>query len=183
MLHVTPPDPMLVVSDDGCWLWQGTQQQKGYGMRWDTAGKRMVYLHRVNYEHFVAPIPDGHQIDHLCKKPPCCNPAHLDAVTPQENNRRSGSRSAKQARQTHCKNGHPFAGDNLLITASGRRACRTCNREKMRDYREGHERKYPEPGPCIVEGCDAMRYRGDRRCGPHISQDRRKRRAAETSQA
>lgn len=172
VLHATPPDPMLTVTDDGCWLWQGTHQQKGYGMRWDPQAKRMVYLHRVNYERFVAPIPDGYQIDHLCKTPPCCNPEHLEAVTPRENTLRSDAPSAQQARQTHCKNGHPFAGDNLLLTASGRRACRTCNRDKMREYRKTHERKYPTPEPCIIEGCENMRYRGDRRCSPHIYEAR-----------
>jgi len=180
MLHATPPDPMLVVDDSGCWLWLGTSQQKGYGMRWDPAAKRMVYLHRVNYEHFVAAIPDGYQIDHLCKTPPCCNPAHLEVVTPRENTLRGDAPSARQARQTHCKNGHPFAGENLRITPGGRRACRTCASEYQREYRKTHERKYPDPSPCIAEGCDEIRYRGDRRCLKHIAADRRARDDAET---
>lgn len=146
MTHVAPPDPMLAVTDDGCWIWQGTHQQKGYGMRWDAAVKRMVYLHRVNYEHFVAPIPDGYQIDHLCKTPPCCNPTHLEAVTPRENMLRSDSPAARQAQQTHCKNGHPFAGDNLRIERDGRRKCKTCARDYQRTYLREYRRKVRETG-------------------------------------
>lgn len=33
-------------------------------------------------------IPHGLEIDHLCNKPTCCNPDHLEAVTRAENERR-----------------------------------------------------------------------------------------------
>ncbi|MGL4650278.1 MAG: HNH endonuclease [Caldilineaceae bacterium] len=32
----------------------------------------------------------GLQVDHLCATPSCCNPDHLDLVTPSENSRRRG---------------------------------------------------------------------------------------------
>lgn len=137
MAHVTPLHPLVSLNGD-CWEWQGTSSQGGYGMAWVAVRKRMGYWHRMNYEYFVGPIADGLQIDHLCRNPPCCNPAHLEAVTPQVNTLRGNSPAAQQARQTHCKNGHPFAGENLLLTKSGRRSCRTCNREAQQRWREAH---------------------------------------------
>jgi hypothetical protein len=48
-----------------------------------------VLAHRVSYEEFVGPIPDGHQVDHLCRVLACIRPDHLEAVTPAENIHRS----------------------------------------------------------------------------------------------
>lgn len=47
-------------------------------------GKRYM-AHRASYEAYVRPIPDGMQIDHLCKQKLCINPHHLDVVTNREN--------------------------------------------------------------------------------------------------
>lgn len=72
-----------VVDSNGCWVWQGGRDVKGYGK---LEGRR---AHRVYYERYVGPIPAGLQIDHLCRNTGCCNPNHLDAVTSAENVRRS----------------------------------------------------------------------------------------------
>jgi hypothetical protein len=51
------------------------------------------------------------------------NPAHLEAVTQAENNRRM------QARKTHCSKGHPLFGDNLYSApGTTHRECRTCRK-------------------------------------------------------
>lgn len=133
MLHVTPPHDLIVISDEGCWLWTGANDGR-YGVKYDREAKRQVKTHRVNYEHLVGPIPEGYEIDHLCREKLCCNPDHLEAVTHRENTLRGNGPSAQQARQTHCKNGHPFSGDNLRITPTGVRRCRTCTREYKRFY-------------------------------------------------
>jgi hypothetical protein len=75
-----------------CWIWQlKTMKKTGYG----TLGiKGKHYLaHRVYYEQARGPIPEGMQLDHLCRVRECVNPDHLEPVTPQENTRRS--RAAK----------------------------------------------------------------------------------------
>lgn len=76
---------------DGCWPWQGAVAPNGYGLvnclnhsgRRSTAG-----AHRVAYELERGPIPDGLELDHLCRNSVCVNPAHLEPVTHQENVRR-----------------------------------------------------------------------------------------------
>lgn len=73
----------------GCWIWIGYVAPNGYG--YINVGKGIPRrVHRVSYEHFVGPIPDGLTIDHLCANVLCVNPDHLEAVTLQENKRRGG---------------------------------------------------------------------------------------------
>lgn len=67
----------------GCWLWAGASNPEGYGRIW--VEDRLGYTHRVAYEAFVGPIPDGYDIDHLCRNRGCCNPDHLEAVTRRTN--------------------------------------------------------------------------------------------------
>jgi hypothetical protein len=82
--------------DTPCWIWQRTKTKPnpkggagGYGK---TRYKGKEYLaHRLYYQEAKGPIPKGMQIDHLCKQRDCVNPDHLEAVTPMENTRRSGS--------------------------------------------------------------------------------------------
>lgn len=68
---------------DECWIWKGRPSNKGYGRH---GGK---YAHRVMMEHITGgDIPPGMQVDHLCFVRLCVNPAHLEIVTPDENNLR-----------------------------------------------------------------------------------------------
>lgn len=115
----------------GCWLWTAGMDTNGYGnFRW---GGKMGKAHRYSYELHVGPIPDGLQIDHLCRVRNCVNPAHLEAVTIRENVLRSDNPCAHHARKTHCPQGHPYEGENLGLAKNGR-YCRACHRATAKRY-------------------------------------------------
>ena len=90
----------------GCWLW--TASQNGYGYGKFKAPHAFVASHRYAYELLVGPIPDGLQIDHLCRNRACVNPAHLEPVTQRVNLMRGNTLASINARKTHCIRGHEF---------------------------------------------------------------------------
>lgn len=114
--------------EDGCHIWVGSRLPRGYGH----FGRE--YAHRFAYELANGPIPEGLQIDHLCRNPSCVNPAHLEAVTPAENNRRM---RAVTPLPPSCPNGHPYEGENLYVNAKGARECRTCRHDAQRRHWAG----------------------------------------------
>jgi hypothetical protein len=65
--------------DTGCWNWLLKVGDHGYGDTWDGSSVRKA--HRVVYERLVGPVPDGLQLDHLCRNRACVNPDHLEPVT------------------------------------------------------------------------------------------------------
>lgn len=116
-----------------CWLWVAGRNTDGYG-RFKVGG-RHVKAHRWAYESLVGPIPEGLEIDHLCRNPPCVNPAHMEPVVHRENLLRGDTLPAVQVARTHCPQGHPYAGDNLRVSSDGRRVCRACHRRRMAERR------------------------------------------------
>ena len=105
---------------EGCWTWLG-KIAKGYGRYGRTGAHRVAYLLRVG------PIPEGLEIDHLCRNTACVRPDHLEAVTHEENMRR------RAASTTECKYGHPFSPENTY-TLGRTRHCRACGRRRSAAY-------------------------------------------------
>jgi hypothetical protein len=120
-----------------CWEWQGSIQSAGYG-KFQQDGLTIL-AHRASYEAHVGPIPDGLQLDHLCRNRRCVNPSHLEPVTLRENVLRGEGPSAMQARQTHCIHGHEFTPENTRMKTVGgkwrQRQCCECHRITNRAYR------------------------------------------------
>ena len=68
-----------------CWEWQRYVRPDGYGSHNHPVSKKTVSSHRYYYEKHKGLIPDGYDIDHLCRNHKCVNPDHLEAVTRREN--------------------------------------------------------------------------------------------------
>ena len=121
-----------LVTPDGCWFWEGASSG-GYGLI--RYRGRNLYVHRVAYSVLRGGLRDDKQLDHLCRNRLCFNPTHLEPVTARENNLRSTSVSAENAKKTHCKRGHALSGANLIVATDGHRNCRTCKRTIDADRR------------------------------------------------
>lgn len=101
-----------------CLLWTGPQLGGKLGDRYGGFGRG--YAHRWSYTYFVGPIPDGHEVDHLCRVKLCVRPSHLEPVTPEENMRRT--------QREECPQGHPYAEHG--VEWGGQLYCQPCNQAK-----------------------------------------------------
>lgn len=104
---------------ESCWLWTASRSRRGYGYIKGDDDKN-VLAHRLSYEWASGPIPDGLEVDHLCRVTSCVNPAHLEAVTPLENARRRTNVG------TRCPKGHEYTQGNSMYDSRGYRLCRIC---------------------------------------------------------
>jgi len=122
-----------------CWECSGAPSTKGYArVSWNGKAR---FAHRVIYEILVGPIPEGMEIDHLCRNRKCVNPDHLEPVMHGDNVRRDVERAPDewgkaQGSKTHCPRGHEY---DIISTQNGgrwaHRRCRVCARETDRRRR------------------------------------------------
>lgn len=118
------------VEADGCLLWQGARGRGGYGVcHKPTYGEHRP--HRAVVALLRGPIPDGHDVDHLCRVPACINPEHLQVREHLDHCTDNGWNL-----RSHCPQGHAYTPDNTYThTASDgrtRRHCRACHRDRQR---------------------------------------------------
>jgi hypothetical protein len=132
-----------------CWLWTASLDGQGYGRFSD--GKRRG-AHVVAWEAECGPVPDGLELDHLCRVRRCVRVSHLEPVTGGENVRR-GERSL--VAMGRCESGrHVITGPADLVIFGGRtHGCRQCRREtwrrnskrykeRQREHAQGGERPW-----------------------------------------
>lgn len=125
-------DSIVIPFPGGCWLWTAPLRNDGYG-EIGSGGRegKQILAHRASYLSFVGPIPDGLELDHLCRVRCCVNPAHLEPVTRAENNRRGLNGVLK----THCKRGHLFVPENRVSNGPRATRCLPCLQEKYAEQR------------------------------------------------
>lgn len=133
-----------------CWLWHGGKRNGGYGVmrvpnepggpvrvKGKLTPARQISAHILMYEHVKGPVPEGLELDHLCRVHNCVNPAHLEAVTHSENVRR-GEAGLHNPVKTHCPQGHPYTPDNFILIKDPKgayRRCKQCHAEYERKRR------------------------------------------------
>jgi hypothetical protein len=122
----------VAIAGSDCWEWEGSKRSNGYGR----FGAPTKLAHRMSYEFFIGPIPDGMQLDHLCRNRGCINPWHLEPVSCRTNLLRGETLASENAAKTHCSEGHPYSGDNLVVKSNGTRRCRSCHNAEASRRRE-----------------------------------------------
>lgn len=109
----------------GCWLWTGRTNNYGYGLaQYGGRSARRRGAHVVVWELLEGLVPDGLELDHLCRNRMCVSPWHLEPVTHIVNIRR-GRGGQQWVAKTHCPHGHPYDEANT-IHYRGHRFCRAC---------------------------------------------------------
>ncbi len=125
---------VAVEGGSGCWLWTAAKYSNGYGAFYPSGKpRRSALAHRYAYRHLIGEVPDGLDLDHLCRVRNCVNPAHLEPVTRSENLLR------KPKRQTvipaECKNHHAMTSANTYLPPGGSWACKECRRNQKKAAR------------------------------------------------
>ncbi len=133
---------LLPTNPNDCWVWQGSFQKSGkhgQALYPNVRVKGKTWRgHRLAFVLFHGAIPAGNHILHKCDNTKCVNPAHLFSGTHVDNMQDKLKKNRDHNKiKTHCLNGHPFAGDNLIVRKDGARSCRTC----MRAYWKKHDAK------------------------------------------
>lgn len=108
------------VTSEGCWELNTKPRPDGY------ASFKGRCAHKQYFEYFIGPVPNGLDLDHLCRNRRCCNPHHLEPVTRRENLLRGKTIASKNALKTVCVKGHALTDDNIYRRKD--RVCRACRK-------------------------------------------------------
>lgn len=116
-----------------CWLWKWSPSGDGYGQIKGSRIRPTQQAHRWSYEYLVGPIPDGMELDHLCRVKICVNPDHLEPVTSSMNVLRGLGGFSLTGR---CNSGRHDMSDPRLVYVypnGKKRQCLPCLYETRRD--------------------------------------------------
>jgi len=135
----------------GCWLWQGSTVNFGYGQISTKRGQSPMRTHAAMWFALYGerPSKDGLFVCHSCDVPGCCNPEHLWVGTAAQNNAdRDQKGRHPHVNMTHCFRGHEFTPENSILNkTSGARTCRICynaffrRRNEAKRIAEGRSRR------------------------------------------
>lgn len=76
----------LYVDKSGdCWNWTGGKLRAGYGSFFVSREDWCSRAHRFAFKVANGPIPDGAEVDHICRNRACVRPSHLRLTTRKQN--------------------------------------------------------------------------------------------------
>jgi hypothetical protein len=148
-----------------CWNWRGAliRAKNGRASARGTFrdGDRQVYAYRFAFSFYNGEIPEGREINHICRNTRCVNPQHLEALTKAQHQKVDRDLmvagawhpkavagraigSAKLREQKHCKAGHEFSDENTYRDPTGHRRCKTCKAEAFQTFHERQPEKRRE---------------------------------------
>ena len=124
--------------ETGCWNWTMSLGNNGYGKAHLKSRDLRLYsvAHKVSYFIHRGPVPDGLQLDHLCRNRRCINPDHLEPVTQAENLRRAAVAHSFDDQYCTCRR-HGRA-DGYVGSSKNypRLVCRICARERYKRWND-----------------------------------------------
>ena len=124
---------------DSCWNWLAYVTPTGYGVFTSRISGKLENrrAHRAVYELLVGKVPDGLQLDHLCRNRKCVNPEHLEPVTQKENLLRGIGFGAINSKKKKCPKGHKYTKENTYVYPNNKwRNCKICRRVNNKARKE-----------------------------------------------